>query len=69
MSEESGKNKSHPEKCPECGYISPERTTKCPNCGHPLAHPQWKRIAAFLLLLLIGYGLVKCHVKMLDGLF
>jgi|GEM_PF-1733258 len=69
MDQKTEKSNYSPETCPECGYVSPERTVRCPNCGHPLSHPAWKRIGAFLLLLLIGYGLVKCHVKMLDGLF
>ena len=64
------KNKNyHPETYPECGFISPERTVKCPNCGCRLSHPQWQRIGALILLIMIGYGLVKCHLKMLGGFF
>jgi hypothetical protein len=28
----------------------------------------WKKLAAWALLILIGYGLVDCHLRMLKGL-
>lgn len=57
------------DKCPSCEYVLLERTTYCPFCGEQLTSPPWKKVGAWVLLILITYGLVKCHVKMLDGLF
>ncbi len=56
------------ESCPNCRYTLIERSTYCPYCGIQLTHPLWKKLGAWILLLLIGYGLVTCHVRMLDGL-
>jgi len=70
MTDQKPENKKYiPETCPECGYVSPELTVKCPHCGYQLTHPHWKRIGALILLILIAYGLVKCHIKMLDGFY
>jgi len=33
-----------------------------------LTYPLWKKAGAWILLILIGYGLIRCHVQMLDGL-
>lgn len=55
-------------KCPHCEYILLERTTYCPFCGLQLTHPWWRKAGAWLLLMLIGWVLIKCHVRMLDGL-
>ncbi len=56
------------ESCPNCRYTLIERSTYCPYCGTQLTHPPWKKMGAWILLILIGYGLVTCHVRMLDGL-
>ncbi len=56
------------ENCPNCHYTLLERSTCCPYCGTQLTHPKWKKLAAWVLLILIGYGLVNCHLRMLDGL-
>lgn len=56
------------ESCPNCHYTLLERSTNCPYCGIQLTYSPWKKLAAWLLLILIGYGLVDCHVRMLDGL-
>ncbi len=56
------------ESCPNCRYTLIERSTYCPYWGTQLTHPPWKKMGAWILLILIGYGLVTCHVRMLDGL-
>ncbi len=56
------------ESCPNCHYTLLERSTYCPYCGIQLTHPLWKKLAAWMLLILIGYGLVNCNLRMLDGL-
>lgn len=60
-------DKSSLDKCPHCDYILVERKTYCPYCGNQLTHAPWKKIAAWAVLLLIIYGMVKCHIQMLDG--
>jgi len=55
------------EVCPHCKYSLAARTTYCPYCGIQLTHPLWKKTAAWILLILIGYGLVRCHLRMLEG--
>jgi hypothetical protein len=55
------------EKCPNCDYVLIDRSTFCPFCGVQLTHPPWKKVGAWILLLLIGYGMVKCHTQLLDG--
>jgi RNA polymerase subunit RPABC4/transcription elongation factor Spt4 len=55
------------EKCPHCEYILVERTTYCPFCGTQLTHPAWKKAVAWVFLILIVYGMVKCHIRLLDG--
>ncbi len=54
--------------CPGCSYTLVEPTTYCPYCGEQLTYPLWKKIAASILLIWIVYGLVRCNLKMLDGL-
>jgi len=56
------------ESCPNCHYTLLERSAYCPYCGNQLTHPLWKKLAAWMLLILIGYGLVSCNLRMLDGL-
>ena len=55
------------EKCPQCDYILLERTTFCPVCGTQLTEPVWKKAGAWILLILIVYALIKCHIRILDG--
>jgi hypothetical protein len=55
------------EVCPNCGYTLLEKRAYCPYCGAQIGHPFWKKIAAWLLLVLIGYGLVTCHLRLMDG--
>jgi hypothetical protein len=33
-----------------------------------LTHPLWKKIGAWVLLILIGYGWVRCNLKFMSGL-
>ena len=61
------KNVSELKKCPQCDYILLERTTYCPVCGTQLTQPMWKKAGAWVLLFLIVYALIKCHVRILDG--
>lgn len=56
------------EKCPACDYLLVERKTFCPHCGEQLTHPLWKKTGAWILLILIVYGLAKCNIRLLDGL-
>ncbi len=56
------------ESCPNCHYTLLDRSTYCPYCGAQLTYPVWKKLGAWILLILIGYGLIRCHVQMLDGL-
>lgn len=55
------------EICPNCNYALLQRTTYCPFCGVQLTHPVWKKVAAWILLILIGYGLVRCHASLIGG--
>lgn len=55
------------EVCPECRYTLIEKTTYCPYCGVQLTHPTWKKVAAWFILILIIWGLVKCHVRLFQG--
>jgi hypothetical protein len=55
------------EVCPNCGFTLLERRAYCPHCGAQIGHPFWKKLAAWLLLVLIGYALVTCHLRLLDG--
>ena len=55
------------ESCPNCHYVLIERSTYCPHCGLQLTHTPWKKMGAWILLILIGYGLVRCHLEMLKG--
>lgn len=57
------------EKCPHCGYILLERSTYCPYCGTQLTHQPWKKAGAWILLILIIYGFVKCNLRLLDGFY
>lgn len=56
------------EICPHCRYALIERHTYCPYCGTQLTHPLWKKVAAWILLIFIAYGLIQCNLKLLDGL-
>lgn len=56
------------ESCPDCKYTLIEKTTYCPYCGCQLRQPTWKKTAAWFILILIAWGLVKCHLRMLQGL-
>ena len=56
-----------PEACPSCRYTLKRRSTYCPYCGVQLTHPPWKKVGAWILLVLIVYGLVQCHLRLLDG--
>lgn len=55
------------EKCPNCEYILVDRSTYCPYCGTQLTYPLWKKLGAWVLLILIAYGLVRCNIRLLDG--
>ena len=55
------------EKCPHCEYILIDRSVYCPYCGTQLTYPVWKKFGAWLLLILIGYALIKCNIRLLDG--
>lgn len=48
--------------------MSFDRSTYCPVCGMQLTHPLWKKIGAWVLLILIGYGWVRCNLKFMSGL-
>ena len=67
--EETGRKSSpySPEVCPECRYTLSRRSTWCPYCGVQLTHPPWKKVGAWILLALIVYALVQCHLRLLDG--
>ncbi|MFB3904920.1 MAG: hypothetical protein ACE15E_15825 [Acidobacteriota bacterium] len=56
------------ESCPNCNYISFGRRTYCPVCGMQLTYPLWKKIGAWVLLILIAYGWVRCNLKFMGGL-
>ncbi len=53
--------------CPNCNYSVLPGTVHCPQCGYQLTHPRWKKIGAWILLVVIAYGLVKCHLRLLEG--
>lgn len=55
------------ETCPNCNYMLARRSANCPYCGFQLTHPLWKKVGAWILLVIIAYGLVKCHLRLLDG--
>ncbi|UCF36824.1 MAG: hypothetical protein JSU96_18765 [Acidobacteriota bacterium] len=55
------------EKCPNCQYVFLEKVSRCPYCGEWITYPGWMKAGAWILLILIVYGLIKCHVRMLDG--
>ncbi|GAB4241482.1 MAG: hypothetical protein Kow00109_16900 [Acidobacteriota bacterium] len=54
-------------RCPDCGFVLLERPSHCPYCGAPLTAPTWKKALAWVLLLLIGYGLAQCAVRLTRG--
>lgn len=56
------------ETCSNCGVSWANRKTYCPYCGCQLTHPVWKKAGAWVLLIMIIYGLVSCHLRLLDGL-
>ncbi|HOM99883.1 MAG TPA: hypothetical protein PLM33_06465 [Acidobacteriota bacterium] len=53
--------------CPECGFVVLERPPSCPYCGARLTAPGWKKALAWLLLVLIGYGLARCALRLTEG--
>ncbi len=55
------------EVCPECQYTLIEKATYCPHCGYQLTAPVWKKVAAWFILILIVWGLVKCHIRLFQG--
>ena len=55
------------DSCPSCRYLLFERTAYCPHCGFQLTHPVWKKAGAWVLLIVIGYGLVRCQLRMMEG--
>ena len=60
------------ESCPECKFQLVENYVYCPFCGIQLRQPTWKRIIAAFFLVVIVYGLIKCNLRIsegLDGLF
>jgi uncharacterized paraquat-inducible protein A len=67
MEDERKHSRHRLEKCPHCDYIFLERTTYCPHCGTQLTHPGWKKALAWAVLIGLIYGLVKCHLRILDG--
>ena len=56
------------ERCPGCQTSLPAGRARCPRCGTPLTYPAWKKAGAWILLILICYGLVRCHLLLLEGL-
>lgn len=59
---------SFAQKCPECEYSLLERHVHCPYCGAQLTHPTWKKIGAWVLLILVLYVFVKCNLQIMKGL-
>jgi len=41
---------------------------KCPYCGYQLTQPLWKKAGAWALLVIIGYGFVRCNLQLMQGL-
>ena len=56
------------EVCGNCNYTVPDGTPKCPYCGYQLTHPLWKKVGAWVLLILGSYGFVKCNLRWMQGL-
>ncbi len=56
------------EVCSNCRFTLIERSTYCPHCGAQLTQPSWKKAGAWILLILIVWGLAKCHYRILQGL-
>lgn len=56
-----------PEACPQCHFVQLEQRSRCPYCGFQLATPRWKKAGAWLLLLIIVYIMVRCHLRLLEG--
>ncbi len=56
------------EVCRNCDYAVPDRSARCPYCGYQLTNPLWKKVGAWLLLVLIAWGLVKCNLRLMQGL-
>ncbi len=55
------------EVCSNCRMTQARRTAYCPYCGFRLTHPWWKKLGAWILLGLICYGLVDCHLRLING--
>ena len=56
------------EVCRNCDYTVPDRMAKCPYCGYQLTQPLWKKAGAWALLVIIGYGFVRCNLQLMQGL-
>ena len=54
--------------CRNCDYTVPDRSARCPYCGYQLTNPLWKKAGAWVLLVLIVWGLVKCNLRLMEGL-
>jgi len=55
------------EICPHCNYALIGQTSRCQYCGFQITYPLWKKFGAWILLILITYGLIKCHLRLIDG--
>jgi RNA polymerase subunit RPABC4/transcription elongation factor Spt4 len=53
--------------CPKCRYLLAENAHICRYCGAKIGYSPWKKMGAWAILILIIYGMVKCHVRLLDG--
>ena len=53
--------------CPRCNFALIESSSTCQYCGFQITHPTWKKVGAWILLILITYGLIKCHLRLLEG--
>ena len=58
------------EVCKNCDYTVPVKSECCPNCGQPMEERSsgWKKAGAWILLIVIMYGFVRCNLKMMQGL-
>ena len=56
------------EVCRNCHYTVPDKTARCPYCAYQLTYPLWKKAGAWVLLVAIGYGFVRCNLRFMQGL-
>ncbi len=54
--------------CPNCKYMLVENPSYCPFCGIQLRHPAWKRAGAWVILVMLLWGLARCHIELFKGL-